>query len=565
MKKLLRPLALIVILASMGVAMLPSQLVEPVLALNAFIDPNGDGSTGNWNSTGGSYYTEIDEAARQPTVPTTSDNITGAANNGGTVFINMSSVVGAFNTSAITVWIYHNDGSNGQITVGLYNDDESTAYASSVNLTQSSSNAWHSVTFAGLSLTQTQLDATTISLSTNKVGGGQPATITVYAMYADVTYSSSPPPPPTFDQTSYRLFNSINSTDVGTSLAAQDTAAVLNASGDEFRLRMTIHVGASGIAANGQSFKLQFVDRGSGSCASPSGGTPASYIDVTTGTAIAYNNLTAGVSDGDALTGNANDPSHGTDTTRDQTIEESNNFTNSQSSIAAGEDGLWDFALVDNTAPAATTYCFRAVEADGTAMNSYGVYPQITTGNGVLSVDIVDGTGTTVASPSYSFGATSYLFTCDQFNTDIGNSSQRIEISNFTGNALWTVSIAATSGNTTVWSDGTDTYDFNDPTGVPPGCTDGGDIDTVAGLLSLDPSVATNTPRSGCTTTGVSLGSADDFDEGTTDAITIANSSTSAELSCSWQITGISADQQIPADQAVGNYSINLTITAIAN
>lgn len=545
--------------------LLPSSLVEPVLALNGFIDPNADGSTGSWNSTGASHYTEIDEAVRQPTTPTISDNISGSANKVGTIFQNMTSVAGAFSTNTVTVWIYHNDGNNGLITVGLYNDDETTAYATATNLTQSSTDAWHSVTFSGLSLTQAQLDATTISLTGSKSGGGATATITVYELYADVTYTSTPPPPPVFSQTSYRLFNSVDSTDVGTALAAQDTAAVLNAGGDEFRLRMTIHVGTTGIATSGQSFKLQFVDRGTGSCASPTGGTPATYTDVTGATTIAYNNLVGGVNDGDALTGNANDPSHGADTTRDQSVEEANNFTNAQSSIAAGEDGLWDFALVDNTAPAATTYCFRAVESGGTALNAYNVYPQITTGNGVLSVDIVDGTGTPVVSPVASFGTSGYLFTCDNVNTTIGTSSERIEINNFTGNALWTVSIAATAGAAASWSDGVDTYDFNDPAGAPAGCTDGADTDTLAGQLALNPSVATNTPRAGCTTTGVTLGSSSGYDEGTLDSITLASSSASAELSCSWQLTGIDTDQQIPEGQADGAYTINLTITATAN
>ena len=379
-----------------GLVFLPPPVSDQVHALNGFIDPNGDGSLGNWNTTGTNYYTEIDEATRQPTTPTTSDNITGAANTGGSIFQDMTSIAGAVTTTQVQVWIYHNDGSNGEINVQLWDENESTTRSSESALTQSTSDAWHSVTFSGLSLTQAQLDTLSVRLRANKNGGGSPATITVYAMYADVTYSSSPP---SYEQSAYRFFNSLNSTNVGTALAAQDTTAVLNAGGDEFRLRLLLHVTVTDLSQNGENFKLQYVGRGSGSCASPSGGTPSSYTDVTGSTLIAYNNLTGGVSDGDALTGNANDPTHSSDTINDQTVEESNNFTNSQSGISVGEDGMWDFALVDNSAPAATAYCFRVVYSDGTALNTYTVYPQITTGNGTLNVDIVDSGGSPVASP----------------------------------------------------------------------------------------------------------------------------------------------------------------------
>lgn len=538
----------------------PAYLIQPVYALNGFVDPNGDGSTGNWSSTGTSYYTEIDEAIRQPTAATITDYISATSNNTGTIYQNMGTVSGAVTTSDVTIWLYHNDGSNGQISVQLYNDDESTTYSSSSTVTQSSVDAWDSVTFSGLSLTQTQLDALTIAITGGKNGGGAPATITVYEIYADVTYSSSPP---TYEQSAYRFFQNQRSTDVGTPLAAQDTAATLNAAGDAFRLRLLLHVGTTDLNQNGENFKLQFVDRGTGSCSSPSGGTPSTYTDVTSSTVIAYEN-NASVSDGDALTGNTNDPTHGTDTVNDQTYEEANNFTNSQSAINVGEDGMWDFALVDNNAPAATTYCFKVVLSDGTDIDTYTVYPQITTGNGTLSVDIVDASGNSVASPAFNMSSTSYLFTCDTTTTSIGTSAQRIEISNFTGTASWTTTIAATNGSTAVWSNGTDTYDFNDPSGTPGGCADGGDTDTVGGQLSLDPSVAVSTPRTGCSNTGITLGSSAAFDEGTTDAITLASASSSAETSCSWQLTGIDTSQNIPADQAAGNYSINLTITVTA-
>ena len=162
--------------------------------------------------------------------------------------------------------------------------------------------------------------------------------------------------------------------------------------------------------------------------------------------------------------------------------------------------------------------------------------------------------------------STGYLFICDSTTTSIGDSSQRIEVSNFTGTATWNLTFAATGGATSSWSDGgSNSYDFNDPGGSPNGCTDGGDTDSIAGQLSVDPSAGTSTPRAGCSNTGISLGSASAYNEGTIDSITLMSASSSAETSCSWQLTGADVDQQIPQDQTNANYTINLTLTVTAS
>ncbi|HUD25058.1 MAG TPA: DUF6701 domain-containing protein [Burkholderiaceae bacterium] len=181
-------------------------------------------------------------------------------------------------------------------------------------------------------------------------------------------------------QYDYRLFNNANSTDVGTALAAQDTSATLASTGAAFRLRMLLHVSDVNLGASGQAFKLQFAGMGAGTCAAPSGGTPATYTDVTASTAIAYNDNPA-PANGAALTADANDPTHSGDTVVDQTYSESNNVTN-PTAINAGQDGEWDFSLIDNGASASTTYCLRAVKSTGTALDSYSYYPQITTAAG---------------------------------------------------------------------------------------------------------------------------------------------------------------------------------------
>ena len=80
------------------------------------------------------------------------------------------------------------------------------------------------------------------------------------------------------------------------------------------------------------------------------------------------------------MTASSGDPIHGNDNAYTQTYDEANTFTNARQTIAAGNDGEWDFALVNNSAPASTTYCFRAALSNGTDLDTYSQYPEITTG-----------------------------------------------------------------------------------------------------------------------------------------------------------------------------------------
>lgn len=179
-------------------------------------------------------------------------------------------------------------------------------------------------------------------------------------------------PTPTYNQSAYRLFNNTDTTDVGSALAGLNTAATLGAVGDAFRLRLLLHVGAnqSGITP---AFKLQFAAQ-SGTC--DTGFVGESYADVTAATVIAYNDNPT-PTDEAALTTNANDPTHGSDTVVAQTYQELNNFTPT-TNIPSAQDGLWDFALFDNGATASTAYCFRVLTSAAAQLDGYTVIPQIT-------------------------------------------------------------------------------------------------------------------------------------------------------------------------------------------
>lgn len=226
-------------------------------------------------------------------------------------------------------------------------------------------------------------NATTLGSHTHQTTVNSYSTDNHLPPYRDVIMAKRIPQS-SFEQSGYRLFNNLDSTDVGTTLAALNTAATAPPQGDKFRLRMLVHVSDANAGISSKNFKLQYSSR-SGTC--DTSFTGETYADVQAGSgAIRFAN-NASASDGASLTTNANDPTHGSDTVTAQTYEEANNFTIA-SVINSGRDGLWDFALMDDSASAQASYCFRVVQSDGTALDTYSQIPEIITddGNGHMVV-----------------------------------------------------------------------------------------------------------------------------------------------------------------------------------
>ena len=181
---------------------------------------------------------------------------------------------------------------------------------------------------------------------------------------------------------------------------------------------------------------------------------------------------------------------------------------------------------------------------------------------GTLSVDIVDAGGSPVVSPGITMGATALSFTYQTTNGTFGASAQKIRVDNTTGNAQWSLSLAATAGPTAFWHGTPADYDFNDPTA---NAGDGPDADSLGGQMTINPSGATITPKSGCTNTGLTLGSSASYSQGVTDSITILSAGSSAGTNCYWDTTGIAVSQTIPKEQsAASDYNINMTLTVTA-
>lgn len=214
---------------------------------------------------------------------------------------------------------------------------------------------------------------------------------------------------PSLSQSGYRFFANTDSTDVGSALAAANSGATLSSPGDAFRLRILANVASAGITANDVTMRLQFAGKGAGTCASPAG-IPAAYTDVTGATTIAYKDNATPVT-GTTLTSNASDPIDGANVIINQTYVESNNFSNTAGAIQIGEDGKWDFALVDNGGEDGAVYCFR-ISTSYDVFAAYTYYPEITLSGGVASQTIsfslsANSAGFGTLSPSGSRYATS--------------------------------------------------------------------------------------------------------------------------------------------------------------
>jgi hypothetical protein len=186
---------------------------------------------------------------------------------------------------------------------------------------------------------------------------------------------------------------------------------------------------------------------------------------------------------------------------------------------------------------------------------------------GTLTAIIRDGSGAPVASPAYDMTDANFSFTCSGSTGTLGSSSQRLYVDNpDAADNGWTLTLAATSGPTTLWQNAgsTQNFDFNDPTAA--GCSDGADTDTRPGQLTVDPATGTLTADCGsCNTTSITKGSEAAFSQGTTDSVTLLNAAAGSSDIGRWYLTNVPLEQTIPAEQAADEYNIDMTITATAS
>jgi len=204
---------------------------------------------------------------------------------------------------------------------------------------------------------------------------------------------------------------------------------------------------------------------------------------------------------------------------------------------------------------------------------SNSTFSQVISGGNTLATDIMDASRVPVASPAVAMSAKSFSFACQSGGSastgTLGTGTERVYVTNTDGaDNGWTLALAATGGATARWANGgaTQNIDFNDPTGTTAGCTDvAGDADATPGQLTINPSVgAITTDCASCNTTGVSVGSSAGFNQGTLDSITLVNAGSTSNDIWRGYLTGVTASQTIPAEQAADSYTLNLTLTATA-
>ena len=170
--------------------------------------------------------------------------------------------------------------------------------------------------------------------------------------------------------------------DVGSPLAAQNTAITDPGDGTPFRLRIDLPVTNATATAGSLSIKLQYAIMSGSSCsATPS----SSYSDVSSYTPIGYYSNT-NASSGEYVQPDANDPTDSTNTIVPQTYQQSDSSFTNVNNIQIGQDGEWDFALVSNKTLAGQTYCLQVVNSNGSLLGgTYSDYPEIVTPSSTLT------------------------------------------------------------------------------------------------------------------------------------------------------------------------------------
>ncbi len=404
---------------------MPTLLVSGLLVVTAAapaegatvtLRPNGDVGTMGWTvltgtedgtCAGGTHCDRVDE-----TSPNTTDYVgTGTAltGTGQVEEFALTTTTGIGNATQVVVSLHASVAAiNGTkadtISVALFWPGGSS---NSVTVTPTTSWNTYTTTHNG-NWTQAQIDGMSVRFTrhvqgTSPTAGNNDDDVRMSTGWAEVTYSR----PSTFDQSGYRFFANVdaaNGTDpvaVGSPLAAANTPTTAPANGTLFRLRLALHVSTIGSDAGEHAFKLQVAARGSDDACDPSF-TGETYADVspTAGVVRYANNPNA--LDGQDLATNAGDPTHSTDTVIAQAYEESNTFA-TKYVIAAGQDGLWDLALVTNDAPFETTYCLRTVEVNNAVFSAYSVFPSFTTPRPAVAQSDFRFFGNTDASSNVTF------------------------------------------------------------------------------------------------------------------------------------------------------------------
>ena len=550
-----------------------------VYASTVTMYPDSDPGSSIYNpSTGSTRYTILDNTSpvngQQICTPGQSSTMPVELYGAGNVNVGQGATSVVVNTNAADDYLFAGSSSLApRLTLGIYiggTSAGSETYTppqsgsfSTAGCATSNANNWPYANHSTPSFTpgsgawsQTQMDGMQFAVNYTYVSESRSQALR--QLNATVTYDAMP----TLSMNGSKVYNNANSTTPGSQLADYGATASLPTKGAAFRLRMNVaNSGTDRWRAGFGVATLQFARKTVSDCSTQTG-----YVDVQSGSGDIRWNTNASVSNGASISILAGDSKSASLVA--ETYRSANSFTPTVD-IPSGKSGQWDFSLIEAAPVPGAAYCFKIAPSSGITGVSIAnnAATAVVQSVGSLDVDIVDGSGVSVANPLVSFGLLTPALICQTSTATLGSSTQKIRLSNGSASNGWSVSIAATAGSTALWSTtGGSKYDFNDSSGSPAGCGDGGDADTYAGQLSLSPSASTVTALSGCSNaTGITKGSNAAYSEGSINSITLLSASSSADMYCYWDITGIGLSQKVPPSTPVGTYTLDLTVTAVAS
>jgi len=237
-------------------------------------------------------------------------------------------------------------------------DTISRPYVEPPNYPTVSPPAGYGVSLAAEVLNPQQLQKITATVSNDR---GTMLDVTAYKL--NPNYVASPLLSPA--QMNFRWYQNVNSLTPTTPLAAENAAYVAMAPVGAHRLRMNLEVAGAPLLAGSQTFRLQYATSTTGPWSDMGGiGSGAIWRG--------YNNTTP--ADGATITALRLSNSNVM-----ESYEEENPSVANPNTIFVGQRGEWDWVLQDNGATTSTIYYFRMLKGDGSLLDSYTRYPQLTT------------------------------------------------------------------------------------------------------------------------------------------------------------------------------------------
>ena len=178
---------------------------------------------------------------------------------------------------------------------------------------------------------------------------------------------------PTYNQDEYQWYVNIDNIKPSFALAAENTPYTESFPPPAIRLRVNVQALGTTLPKNGQAFKLQF-----------SNTTTGAWTDIgDIGSLVVWRGYdNPSVSDGATLNNDFL-----TNTDQRESYEEANPSVTNPRALSAGERGEWDWVVQNNGAAPETRYYFRVVKTNGTALDTYTRYPQVSTTKPVVALD----------------------------------------------------------------------------------------------------------------------------------------------------------------------------------